>query len=339
MSSRQKITLSFTLIFVLLILGLGYYYWFHLIPLKDRVEGLTQSIKSEEVQISQLEKDPKSTGNELANQTAFLQQMLPVAPILDQFILDLEKAEISSGSLITSFSFNENQSVAQNETLSESDYKQSEELSVDLNFQNDNTKDEIASEPRKFFFPEGIERLTVSMIVEAPSYIELEAFIKAIEDLQRLTQIDSLAFTGNREVREAGKTVNKLIYSVTVSAFYYPTLEELKDQLPKYELPSPANKTNPLYPFAENKNDSIDGVLDNAAEYPSENLGTLASKVVEKNGNSYIVYIYEVKPGDTLFSLAIKYYNNRDGEDTIKEWNGITRLLSGETIEMPFLLK
>lgn len=338
MSSRQKITISLSLAVVLLVLIIGYYYWFRLLPLKERVEGLTQSIKSEELQVSQLEKEPKSTGEALTDQTAFLQQKLPVAPLLDQFILDLEKAEISSGSLITSFTFNEKQSVSQNEAVSESENKLAEELSADLSFQKDYTKDESASEPRKFFFPEGIERLTVSMIVEAHSYFELEAFIKAIEDLQRVTKIDSLAFTGNREVREAGKTVNKLIYSVTVSAFYYPALEELKDQLPKYELPSPANKTNPLYPFANKKNGNSED-LDNTAENPSEDLGTLASKVVEKNGNSYIVYIYEVKPGDTLFSLAIKYYNNRDGEDTIKEWNGISRLLSGETIEMPFLLK
>lgn len=58
-------------------------------------------------------------------------------------------------------------------------------------------------------------------------------------------------------------------------------------------------------------------------------------KEVEKDGETYRVYSYDVKSGDTLFQLSIKYYNSEKGIDLIKGWNNMKRLLAGTTIEIP----
>ena len=44
---------------------------------------------------------------------------------------------------------------------------------------------------------------------------------------------------------------------------------------------------------------------------------------------------YEVQPGDTFFELAMKFYNNNKGIELIKNWNNITELQAGTTIEIP----
>ena len=81
------------------------------------------------------------------------------------------------------------------------------------------------------------------MSVEASVLYELEAFIKELEELPRITKVDSLTFSGVAE----GDTSNVLTYSVVASTYYYPDLTDLKNQLPDYEAPAPSKKTNPLY--------------------------------------------------------------------------------------------
>lgn len=251
MTSRNKIIASLSIIIFLLIAGLGYLYWFQFLPMQEQISSLKSAIRNEETLLSQIEDNQqKGEDGEIIKQTAGLQKKLPVAPLLDQFILDLERAEVSSGSLITSFAFNDNNSIPEKRTLEET-AAQNDEGSL-ITESNPGEANGAASDNASY--PEGVEKLTVSMVVEAPSYFGLEAFIKEIEEMPRITKIDQLSFTGNKEVQEAEVLITKLVYSITVSTFYYPKLVELKDQLPEYSQPPPANKANPLYPFPKQEN-------------------------------------------------------------------------------------
>lgn len=341
MPSFKKGALLFVLLIGLLVLFFLYMYWFRFLPLQEQIDSLQIDLKNEEKQIAKLEQHEETNHDVLANQTVKLQTQLPVAPLLDQFILDLEKAETSSGSLITSYTFLEENT--ENEDLV-TEYENmlkangsSEDDGSSTQAETEDRKDESNENKTNLSIPEGIEKLTVNMIVEAPSYFELEAFIKAIEELPRITKIDQLTFYGNNEVRTVETTINKLAYNITVSTYYYPKLEELKNQLPKYEKPPSANKINPLYPTGKyDKSETKDKEEPAKAGSPKDEL---SSKTIEKNGKLYQVYLYEVQTGDTLYSLSLAFYRNREGEQIIKEWNGLNGLLAGTKIEIPILVQ
>ncbi|MDQ0219378.1 LysM peptidoglycan-binding domain-containing protein [Peribacillus cavernae] len=183
--------------------------------------------------------------------------------------------------------------------------------------------------------PPGIEKITAAMVVEAPGYFELEGFIKAVEELPRITKVESLVFTGNQEIKQVEDQSDKLRYNMTVSTYYYPGLEKLKKQLPKYDVPEPGNKVNPFYQSelsipAKPSRGQEPGNDNRDARDTGEN-----SRIVEINQRKYRVYSYKVKPGDTLFKIAVAFYNSRKGEALIKSWNKMTSLQAGTTIEIP----
>ncbi|WP_108669440.1 LysM peptidoglycan-binding domain-containing protein [Peribacillus acanthi] len=358
MDSRKKFLTLIVIIIGLGTLGFGYAFWFHFLPLKERISSLSTTISAQEEKLDNVGTQGTEKKGEILTQTTELQKKLPVAPLVDQFILELERAEVESGSLITSFTFGQNQQIA-TETGETGSGMVSEIansiVSVETNSTSEAANTNENGQPIESLpavpLPDGVEQLTVSMTVESPSYFELEAFIKAIEDLPRITKIDNLTFTGQREVRESSVTVTKLTYSVTVSTFYFPKLEDLKSQVPKYEKPAPSEKINPLVPIEVTP--SVDSADRQDVESEEENPSNDANEetvdnqdseeekheyvMEEKNGKSYKVYEHKVESGDTFFNLAMKYYSDPEEQKTIKSWNGISRLMAGKTIEIPVL--
>lgn len=388
MKPSRKTVIFLTLIVLLSFLGFALTYWFYFLPQQDRIAALKQSISEEEQLISKLEQSHGTGDGEILTRTTALQERLPVAPLIDQFILDLEEVEILSGSTITSFSFTDEGTA--NEGTSSNTVQGTSESGQDNGQQDQNTgnQDQNSSQNNEnsqttanagateaVQLPEGIKRITVSMTVEAPSYKELQAFIKGIEDLPRITKIDALTFTGYKEVREltTDPLEDKLVYNVTVSTFYFPELEELKSQLPTYETPPPANRLNPLYPQPKgtetdineesvdqnssssgnsngttesNNSTNSNAATGNKSTTTTNNNQTVSSagtayRTEQKDGKQYKVYKYTVKPGETLFSIALDKYNSKDGPELLQDWNGIAPadLRAGDTIEIPILVE
>jgi type IV pilus assembly protein PilO len=66
--------------------------------------------------------------------------------------------------------------------------------------------------------------------------------------------VESINYTGGPEITSLDQEQTKLTYSLTVSAFYMPTLADLQAQLPHIDAPAPANKKNPLSQFTDTTN-------------------------------------------------------------------------------------
>lgn len=312
LSRHMKILLSSTIVFLVLAAGV-FWYVLKVKPLQKQISTLETSIKSELTLIEKYENGNVNKTEE-EQDTVALQKKIPVVESVDQFLLLLEEAEVVSGSLIQQVTFSKS-----TEALIE---KAAEESINDGGIAKTEETDTI-KEPG---LPEGLEKLTATLTVEAKNYFELEAFIRQVEKFERITNVESLQFTGFNEIsnRDAlPHTREKLTYNMTISTYYYPSLEELKDQAPNYEPQDPAEKKNPLY--QGDVSDYLNGNIPSTTKY----------KVVEKNGVTYHIYSYEVKKGDTLFQLSVKYYNSRKGEDLIKSWNNLTQLETGTTIEIP----
>jgi LysM repeat protein len=115
----------------------------------------------------------------------------------------------------------------------------------------------------------------------------------------------------------------------------------LKSAKPKITTPDPSNKLNPLESTRSSNGESSSGNLkpssgENDSSTQTEN--SLDSNSVKK---TISILIHKVEPGETLFSIAMRYYHSRDGEMIIKNYNhleGIT-VYSGTTLKIPINVK
>ncbi|MGB3261501.1 LysM peptidoglycan-binding domain-containing protein [Paenisporosarcina sp.] len=232
-----------------------------------------------------------------------LQKKVPVDPLTELIMLQIEKAEVISQSLVQSVTFSEGAFVIEAP-------------------------------------PEGVEtlqELLVNMTVETPTYSTLETFIDELEKLDRILIVDSIQFSSPAEVTTDDQEEEKLLLTLSFSAFYRPDLIELLEEGPKVDTPAPADKVNPLP--ANNGFDNgelVEGTVDSDGEVPqtedaqetTPESGTVSKaptkpkpKVNTAPKSNYVTY--KVQPGDTLFSISMKHYGSRSGEAKIKRANGL----------------
>ncbi len=327
MSSRKTLGLILFLIELSFLAAVFYAYVKMYQPLVEDTKKIQSSIADVTAEISTLDVSKQVDTEELVTNTANLQKKLPVAELTDQFVIMLEKVELASGSRIMSIAFNQEdneEDTANTEEDIQSLTENAQQFKEDVqNLTEDNGTE---TEQKAVSMPAGIKKLSVTLSVESPSYAELERFIKELEELPRITKVESLSFSGIAE----GDTSNVLTYSVVASTYYYPELTDLQNQLPDYEAPAPSKKTNPLYEAEEEVIvEAPQTEEETTVEEPED------GNIVEKNGKQYTVTSYEVQQGDTLFGLAVKFYNNNKGMTLIKGWNKLTKLEAGTTIEIP----
>jgi type IV pilus assembly protein PilO len=267
-SKRDSIILGFgTLLLVLLIILAQFVY---LSPLKTDLSANQQTLKSEEKLLEIEIKKKAVTASTTIEDTRELQKKVPVKPLEDAFILDLEKAETLSNSDIKSMSFSKDADVAAdnnqaaangqtNNTTAQNSTAQSATTQGSSTTQGASTTQgsatgAAAQTPATSATPAGMKKLTVNLSVESPTYEDLEKFIQTLESLTRIVVVESINYTGGQEITSLDQEAQKLTYSLTVSAFYMPNLADLQDQVPNIDAPAPANKENPLSQFSDTTN-------------------------------------------------------------------------------------
>jgi type IV pilus assembly protein PilO len=324
LSKKERFIVA--IIFLLIAAGLINFYIFLLQPVQSKAEQLETELKQEEALLSTVEASVHNKQEKAFQGTMELQKKLPVEPLLEQFLLDLEKAEIVSGSFITSMSFGEKGNEEGTDLIQE--YMKEVEGAIDgqTGDGSEGTDETSQESTATGVIPEGIGRLTVNLTVEAPSYFELEAFLKAIEETRRISKIDELSFSGNEEAISTVNEPEKLTYTLTVSTFYYPKLEELKGQLPSLEVPTPSKKINPLVPLVPSDRKDENEQEETNQENPNESNNATAEFIEHK-----------VKPGETLYRISQKYYNDRSGERLIIEYNNLedNTVYTGQVLKIP----
>ena len=244
-----------------------------------------------------------------------LQKKVPIDPLTELVILQIEKAEVISGSLVQSIGFSEGPFVIESP-------------------------------------PEGVEtlqQLLVNLSIETPTYATLESFIDEIEKLDRIFIVDSISFSSPGEKTTAEQESENLQLTLSFSAFYRPDLLELLEEGPKVDTPAPAEKENPLP-----ANDGIEDGDSIPGETEVESTNTVGSVEETTEADSVVTApetsqeelpatvdstysTYTVKEGDTLYSISMKYYGSRSGETRIKLANGLRtdKVLANSTLIIP----
>lgn len=308
-------------LFCLILIAYAYFTFY--VPKKDSLAVAETTLTTDRQVLFALEQ-------QLANQPEIpivssleLQKKVPIDPLTELIILQIEKAEVVSDSLVQSIGFSEGPFV-------------------------------IEAPPEGL---ETLQQLLVNLSIETSNYATLEAFIDEIEKLDRILIVDNISFSSPGEVTTEESEPAKLQLSLSFTAFYRPDLLELLDEGPKVDTPAPADKSNPL-PSNEIIDDGevvvTEAETTTTTESESDDETTSESNTVSQSSTKQVTQVataqstkikaeqkvqsYTVKPGDTLYSISMKHYGTRLGEEKIKVANDLpsNKVMVNETLIIPY---
>ncbi|RSD23312.1 hypothetical protein [Mesobacillus subterraneus] len=234
-------------------------YFFYIAPIKSSLSIKENQLKMEQQLNEALETKLASAEASDFSSAGELQKKLPVDPLVEQMVLDLEKAEVISNSFISSveFNFGEHATIA-DQYADTSDGQQSEiSESGEPETQIDTEESGPSAQQTELMIPEGLANFTASIIVRADDYFGLEKFIQTLESLQRIVAVNSISFTGADEIFTLTDEEDQIEMTLTIHAFYLPMLKDLQEFNPKIETPTPANKRNPFPTFGDYFDDNV----------------------------------------------------------------------------------
>ena len=245
----QMYMLSGVCVAIILVFA-GLYYLF-ISPLKSTIETKKTEVETQQTVLDSISSKFNHLNGTVYQSTMELQKKLPVKPLGDQLILDFEKAEVVSNSLILKMEVKDEELAGEEEIQS----TQTEEEAADTSSSDStegaaesdgdpNTEAEQTAAPLPL--PQGVKRLAVKVTVEAFTYDQIQTFIETIESSKRILKVDSIEFVGTEEIISIEQSTEPLVYTLGISAFYSPDLIDLENHLPDIETPAPADKDNPL---------------------------------------------------------------------------------------------
>jgi type IV pilus assembly protein PilO len=246
-SKRQSLIIG--IVALLVVLFLVYAQFFKLAPLKSDLGIKQQTLESEQKLLEIVSQKKAEDTKKTTEDTKELQKKLPVKPLQEQLILDLEKAENLSNSKISSMSFSKDADVTTSTDPVNAETADGQQTTENQAATTTTTQETAGQQPAAS--PNsGMKKLTISLSVESPSYEELEKFVETLESLKRIIVVESISYSGGEEITSLAQEHQPLTYSLTISAFYMPSLDDLAAELPKIDAPEPAGKDNPLSQFS-----------------------------------------------------------------------------------------
>jgi len=228
--------LAFSLLGILFIVGLACYCYFIVLqPLKNERNNIESQLQLQQRLLTQNQSVTAPNQNkEIKISTALLQDELPVKPLEDQFLLNLEKAETLSGVLISSIGSanieDKNARQLENGILENTVPIQPKQNGITNSQTNNDVKD-----------------LTFSLQVKYMYYEQLHNFLQEIEKSTRIIQVESVNFTGKNDQSSLTSAPVKSEASIVIKTFYDPSLKGLALQDPTIDVPKSCEKrTNPV---------------------------------------------------------------------------------------------
>jgi type IV pilus assembly protein PilO len=252
MKGNKKLLIYAAIGLILLLLVGGLYSYFGVLaPLHQEIAYVDTEIQQQKSFLQQTETTQEEVATSSEN-TFKLQEEVPVKPLVDQLILQFEKAEVLSDSLIMTMDFSDGEATKDEdeteEAATETAEEQPETAEANVSNEDDSVETENAPAPAPEVLPEGVKKITAEMSVVSKNYEGLLKFLRTIEELKRITVIEAITFTGldELEMASAEATPDQLKYEITISAYYLPELTDYLKDLPQVEFPAPQGKENPL---------------------------------------------------------------------------------------------
>ncbi len=162
-----------------------------------------EELNTENTLISVTEQKVKMIQTNTFESTTSLQMKVPVKPLTDQLVLDLDKAETISGSLIKEVAFTEGDITLVPKTTSLDAAITNPEAAAATSSTAPKTADPTSqnatSAKTPEVLPDGLKKISAAITISAQSYSEIESFINEIEALDRIVEVQEIAFDGPPE--------------------------------------------------------------------------------------------------------------------------------------------
>ncbi|WP_301108358.1 hypothetical protein [Sporosarcina sp.] len=210
--TKRQMEIGLVLLASIFLMALVFYSVYNIyLPAKDQREQAALQLSTERDTLFALRKQlaNKETDETFTSQP--LQQKVPVIPLEDGLLLQIEKAEVKSGSQVNGVTFSKE--VTAIETM-----------------------------------PEDVQNLeTVLMEVElvANSYDQVEKFIDELEQMKRILNVETIQFKATAEKTEEDSEVEPMELVISINAFFRPDLENLQNEAPKLDAPPSSLKEDP----------------------------------------------------------------------------------------------
>ncbi|MEK4875772.1 hypothetical protein N1I87_14165 [Bacillus sp. FSL W8-0102] len=262
MSKRVKMLIPLILVFLFCFLDI-FYYWKAIVPAKKQIAALSSQMAHVNNSSEKVQSEKQLSADDLKKVYQW-QTALPWNDSVDQFILDLQKAEASSGCTIIQYALAEDsdsstdaddgtnqadqmdQMTGTNSNSNATSFNTGETTSTTA--QNNDTK---SSKTAKTSLPSGVKQEKVNLVVQASTYPEIYQFLKKLEQMDRVNRVESIQFVGNNEPVSTENEANALTVNMTISVYYDSTIaKKLKLTPPSISTPDPSGKSNPLVPVA-----------------------------------------------------------------------------------------
>lgn len=221
LTKRQK-DIALLVLAVIFFVLLVSYSWFQLYaPAKEENAGVVNSLVDQREVIFELQRQVAAKPVEQSTSSRPLQRKVPVLPLEDILLVQLEKAEVKSKTLINNVAFAKDE-------LNEVPAESSDQLDA-------RTEDPALA----------LKLLTIDVELTASSYEEVDKFIREVEDTERIFVVQSIELDTPEEIRESAAEKEPIELRVSFQAFYRPDLQELIPEVPKLDAPMPAGKEDP----------------------------------------------------------------------------------------------
>lgn len=242
---------SFYIIFGLFLLIAIVIYFLFVHPLLGDISRKESAIESKRDQVEQLEKQIRKA--ETATKTSNVEELLltrvvPETRQLDEYILELQKLEYRTNSIIETINFAYDSAISNHEVpeevegeeqsdedasaenepeqTEEAEDKEKESDSEDADDEKAENDEEEEEEIPLFVTdrPEGLEVLGLTVVALSPTYEDFIDLLEVIESLERVTIVNSLAFVNEDEQKLFfdEEYEGYIPFTINISTFYYP---------------------------------------------------------------------------------------------------------------------
>lgn len=268
--TKKQVYSGILLLLVLLLFVYVYFAFYRTAAVE--LDTAEQQLQAEEQLIEALQANSTASGVQgPLVATGSLQNKVPVKPMSEKLMLDFEKAELLSDSLITAIVFTEGEeeaipvqeeadnedATADTETAEDPATAADEETASEEEQANETTEENVTDGTEEAtqvenqpipeeVLPAGIRKIRAQLTIESPGFAEMNAFIDSVENQLRMIRVEQLEFTGPEEAQKVEGVTEPVTYNLTVAAYYMPELTDLLEDTPEIDAPDPANKQDPF---------------------------------------------------------------------------------------------
>lgn len=208
------------LIFVLITVILAACYYYLVMPKKEELASKQASIYSLEGEVATLDEQLamlETEGEVFQDGEYNLRKKVPDNRAIDQILLAIQEMELVTNSKVDNIAFNNyDDIVAESNLLVIEDEEDTEETT------NQTTEEAPVSPIVLEAVPPSLKLITLSLDVRSENFDSLKLFLKEIEELERVTRIDSLDFGLPGESKEFEEDASDVTSaSIQITTFFY----------------------------------------------------------------------------------------------------------------------